>query len=941
MKRQFFTLLFAVLCTTAFSQKNVLVEELTGTWCHYCPSGIYYGDSLVQTHENVILVQIHTSDVMTYDEYVTATNLTGAPTANIGRNFLSQGVDSWFSKAQAEMQIEPKVSLNVVNQYDETTRLLTSTITSTVLENMSGAYRLGAIVIEDAVTGPAPQYDQSNAYSGGNYGPMGGFENLPNPIPAHRMAYDHVARYLMGGYSGAENSFPTSATAGQTIDYTFTYTLPENYNADNVRVIGILVAQSDGKIDNAAKSSYLNGYDNAAPIFTSNALNESFLNLNYLYNIYTHDTEGETMTITATEKPSWLTFEQYDNKSAVIYGVPTEVGNYNVVLEVSDGNHVTTQEFVITVNAPLDGQWMVLGERGFMESGDYVLDMCVDHQGILYTLVREAEQVAVYRNDPTNGEWIKMDLEPTTISSAGSIAVNAQNEVYITYSTTSDQIIVKKWNGSVWENVGNLNKTGMNSELAIDANGVVYMVFMDFSANYLTYLYQFDNNEWSMVGGASFTDLTPAWAKIAIDHQNVPNILWTDFYGGCKNYVSKFDGSWSLVGGGTLSDQFGSYYYQDIDFDADGIPYVAFCVYGDNSLISFKFVDNAWQLIGENIADGGVNSVDLDFDSDNHPVIAYGDLNMENKVSVKILKDGVWSYIGQRGCSEGGSSYAQLTMWNDVPYVTFRDEAIENNATCIYYASTQILLPPTDFSAMVENDRDVLLTWTAPNDTAVLSYNIYKNDVFLENVSATQYLDEGLANGIYRYTLTAVYEAGESVAVGPEVVEIAVEILYPPTNFSAIVVDENDVLLSWDAPENASVLSYHIYRNDALLTNSSETEFTDSDLENGSYTYTVTAVYEAGESDATQPQTVVISVNINELNDDLFKCYPTMVSDVLVVESETSGWMEIYSVEGKCVEKLALNQGKTNINVSRLLQGVYFVVFKTIDQQKIEKVVKL
>ena len=40
-------------------------------------------------------------------------------------------------------------------------------------------------------------YNQVNAYAGNALGPMGGFESLPNPVPAAQMVYDHVARVLL------------------------------------------------------------------------------------------------------------------------------------------------------------------------------------------------------------------------------------------------------------------------------------------------------------------------------------------------------------------------------------------------------------------------------------------------------------------------------------------------------------------------------------------------------------------------------------------------------------------------------------------------------------------------------------------------------------------------------------------------------------------------
>ena len=56
------------------AQKNVLLEEATGTWCSYCPTGIYYIDSLMHTYDNVIAIAIHTNDVMACEEYFEKTN---------------------------------------------------------------------------------------------------------------------------------------------------------------------------------------------------------------------------------------------------------------------------------------------------------------------------------------------------------------------------------------------------------------------------------------------------------------------------------------------------------------------------------------------------------------------------------------------------------------------------------------------------------------------------------------------------------------------------------------------------------------------------------------------------------------------------------------------------------------------------------------------------
>ena len=169
------------------AQKNVLIEESTGTWCTYCPSGIYYIDSLQHEYDNVITIAVHNgNDPMAYEEYANELGLTAAPSANIGRRYNEKAPIEWFESVAAEMNQPSKSTVSVETTFDEATRLLTAVVTVTALENLTGdAWRISAVVTEDAVTGPAPYYNQQNIYAT-LYGYMGGYENLPNPIPASR-----------------------------------------------------------------------------------------------------------------------------------------------------------------------------------------------------------------------------------------------------------------------------------------------------------------------------------------------------------------------------------------------------------------------------------------------------------------------------------------------------------------------------------------------------------------------------------------------------------------------------------------------------------------------------------------------------------------------------------------------------------------------------------
>jgi|GEM_PF-6111642 len=81
---------------------------------------------------------------------------------------------------------------------------------------------------------------------------------------------------------------------------------------------------------------------------------------------------------------------------------------------------------------------------------------------------------------------------------------------------------------------------------------------------------------------------------------------------------------------------------------------------------------------------------------------------------------------------------------------------------------------------------------------------------------------------------------------------------FPPVlNFSA-TVNEDDVTLIWDAPATGTPNSFNIYRDNALLGNTTASSYDDLGLAPGTYEYYVTAVYDEGESDPSNTVTAVV-----------------------------------------------------------------------------------
>lgn len=86
------------------------------------------------------------------------------------------------------------------------------------------------------------------------------------------------------------------------------------------------------------------------PEFTSIPVESGVVGSTYTYSIEASDPNDQSLTISATTKPSWLSFTDNGDGTALLLGTPSEAGEYNVVLEATNGAASVTQEYTITVS---------------------------------------------------------------------------------------------------------------------------------------------------------------------------------------------------------------------------------------------------------------------------------------------------------------------------------------------------------------------------------------------------------------------------------------------------------------------------------------------------------------------------------------------------------------------------------------------------------------
>ncbi len=168
--------------------------------------------------------------------------------------------------------------------------------------------------------------------------------------------------------------------------------------------------------------------------------------------------------------------------------------------------------------------------------------------------------------------------------------------------------------------------------------------------------------------------------------------------------------------------------------------------------------------------------------------------------------------------------------------------------------------------------------------------------------------------------------------------------LLPPLNFTLNMAFEN-IQLTWDSPSGKDLTGYNIYYSlnsgdFDLLTNTTETTYIYESPGSGLHSFYITAVYDEGESGATNTQEVMLTGN-DEMEIGQLKVFPNPASDFVVLESEepiTS--VLVYNYTGQVVMKETINNKSYKLDISSLKAGTYFLIMETGNKSVSRQIVK-
>ncbi len=247
--------------------KKIVVEEATGMWCGYCPEGVVAMNTLQERYpDQFIGVAVHVSDDIQVQGYGDVMAFPGgAPTAWIDRKVyvkdmltpvladgehtyttLMGGIESLFLD---RLQEQTFADVSVVGSFSETADEICTDVSVRFAKKYDDAdFRIILILTEDHVwkTG----YYQNNYHSGRDES-LSGFEALPPKI-IKDYEFNHVARSVLGDYSGINGVVPPEIIAGDVYSFSSSFKLPETIlNLQNLKLIAMIADAGTGEIMNA------------------------------------------------------------------------------------------------------------------------------------------------------------------------------------------------------------------------------------------------------------------------------------------------------------------------------------------------------------------------------------------------------------------------------------------------------------------------------------------------------------------------------------------------------------------------------------------------------------------------------------------------------------------------------------------------------------------
>jgi hypothetical protein len=244
---------------------------------------------------------------------------------------------------------------------------------------------------------------------------------------------------------------------------------------------------------------------------------------------------------------------------------------------------------------------------------------------------------------------------------------------------------------------------------------------------------------------------------------------------------------------------------------------------------------------------------------------------------------------------------------------------------------------PQNVVAQQENLSSIKLSWKTPEGAAPSGYNLYRNGKRLNTTTITSnsFIENNITDDVCVYQITALSNIGKESLPATSNFVCFIQTCETVVNLLG-TSDKDIVTLAWEDAETSegNVLGYNVYRDGVKINNTLITarNYQDVVLNNGTYTYQVTAYYEhCQETSLSSP--VIVTVNITSvtlLDADAYLVFPNPASHSVTVQGKDMVRIEIYDIAGRQLSVYNnLNGSLTIENVEQYQSGMYFIKIYT------------
>lgn len=249
---------FKVVENGCYFPRIVVAEEATSVLCGFCPRGIMVMESMRERYPDTFIgIAVHLMDMgfdgmahESYSDLLWYCDNTGLPNSLVNRKYEGDPlyIEVYYEKEAGQLAVAGIEFTKPLEIKDGKIEINTAV---TFASDYSDAhYRLAYVLLEDDVQG----YTQLNTYSGGNYGSMGGWESLPNPV---KMAFNDVARGIKD-LKGMEGSVPAQIVKKEKYEWSATMDVAKDVVPENLRVVAMLIdTANNDEIVQAAQIKYV------------------------------------------------------------------------------------------------------------------------------------------------------------------------------------------------------------------------------------------------------------------------------------------------------------------------------------------------------------------------------------------------------------------------------------------------------------------------------------------------------------------------------------------------------------------------------------------------------------------------------------------------------------------------------------------------------------